>query len=129
MKEVEVPNVPNGSNGVPIGGTLVSWWGTLVLKAGTLLMMTEGRSTKKLVTSGVLWSGICGCHGDGVRTGNDDPCTVLKVVSVVLSASLLDARYPVYRPTRLEGTTYFPAILERRRVSLSLDPASNSGNF
>ena len=47
MKEVEVPNVPNGSNGVPIGGTLVSWWGTLVLKAGTLLMMTEGRSTKK----------------------------------------------------------------------------------
>ena len=127
MKEVEVPNVPNGSNGVPIGGALVSWWGTLVLKGGTLLMMTEGRSINKLVTSVVLW--ICGCHGDGVRTGNDDPCMVLKVVSVVLSASLVGARYPVYRPTRLEGTTYFPAILERRRVSLSLDPASNSGNF
>ena len=129
MKEVEVPNVPNGSNGVPIGGTLVSWWGTLVLRAGTLLTMTESRSINKLVTSEVLWSGICGCHGDGVGTGNDDPCTVLKVVSVVLTASLVDARYPVYHPTRLEGTTYFPAILERRRVSLSLDPASTSGNF
>ena len=52
MKEVEVPNVPNGSNGVPIGGTLASWWGTLVLKAGTLLMMTEGRSTKNLLPQG-----------------------------------------------------------------------------
>ena len=107
MKEVEVRNVPNGSNGVPIGGTLVSWWGTLVFNGGTLLMMTEGRSTKKLVTSGVLWSGKCGCHGDGARTGNDDPCMVLKVVSVVLFVSLVDARYPVYRPTRLERTTYF----------------------
>ena len=125
MKEV----VPNGSNGVPIGGTLVSWWGTLVLKAGTLLMMTEGRSINKLFTSVVLWSGMCGCHGDAVRIGNDDPCMVLKVVSVVLSASLVDVRYPVYRPTRLEGTTYFPAILGRRRASLSLDPASTSGNF
>ena len=58
MKEVEVPNVPNGSNGVPIGGTLVSWWGTLVLKAGTLLMMTESRSIKYLLP---LWSCGMGC--------------------------------------------------------------------
>ena len=50
MKEV----VPNGSNGVPIGGTLVSWWGTLVLKGGTLLMMTEGRSTKTCYLWGLV---------------------------------------------------------------------------
>ena len=52
MKEVEVRNVPNGSNGVPIGGTLASWWGTLILKGGTLLMMTEGRSTNNFLPLG-----------------------------------------------------------------------------